>query len=162
MKKSCCCSIGAGHPCCATCGSFGLNVQEAEDVVQDVFLALFRHLRLERPRVNLRAWLFQVAHNLALKQRWRMHRRSTEPLDDTAHRHPDRSLNPEALLAERQRRERLAPVVQALRPRDRRCLQLRAEGLRYRDIANTLGMSLGGVAKSLSRSIARLAYADRG
>ena len=106
--------------------SFGLNVQEAEDVVQDAFLALFCHLRLERPRVNLRAWLFQVAHNLALKQRWRMHKRSTEPLDDTALRHPDRSLNPEALLAERQRRERLAPVVQALRPRDRRCLQLRA------------------------------------
>ena len=57
-------------------------------------------------------------------------------------------MNPEALLAERQRRERLAPVVQALPPRERRCLQLRAEGLRYRDIANTLGMSLGGVAKS--------------
>jgi RNA polymerase sigma-70 factor, ECF subfamily len=142
--------------------SFGLSVTEAEDVVQDAFLALFRHLRLERSRLNLRAWLFQVAHNLALKQRRRIHRRPTEPLDDTVHRHPDPSLNPESLLAERQRRERLAPVVQALPPRDRRCLQLRAEGLRYREIANTLGMSLGGVAKSLSRSIARLVNADRG
>ena len=142
--------------------SFGLSVPEAEDVVQDAFLALFRHLRLERSRLNLRAWLFQVAHNLALKQRRRLHRRPTEPLDDTVHRHPDPSMNPEALLAERQRRERLAPVVQALPPRERRCLQLRAGGLRYRDIANTLGMSLGGVAKSLSRSIARLVNADRG
>ena len=54
------------------------------------------------------------------------------------------------------------PVVQALPARDRRCLLLRAEGLRYRDIANTLGMSLGGVAKSLARSIGRLVNADRG
>ena len=46
--------------------------------------------------------------------------------------------------------------------RDRRCLLLRAEGLRYRDIAGTLGMSLGGVAKSLARSIARLVNVDRG
>ena len=143
-------------------GSFGLSVQEAEDVVQDVFLALFRHLRLERSRQNLQGWLFQVAHNLALKQRRRLHRRPTEALDHRVLRHPDPSLNPEALLADRQRRERLAPVVQALAPRDRRCLQLRAEGLRYRDIASTLGMSLGGVAKSLSRSIARLVNADRG
>jgi len=54
------------------------------------------------------------------------------------------------------------PVIRALPPRDRRCLLLRAEGLRYRDIADTLGMSLGGVAKSLARSIARLVHVDRG
>ena len=51
--------------------SFDLSRQDAEDVVQEVFLALFRHLQQDRPRDNLRAWLYQVAHNLALKRRLR-------------------------------------------------------------------------------------------
>jgi RNA polymerase sigma-70 factor (ECF subfamily) len=44
----------------------------------------------------------------------------------------------------------------ALSPRDRQCLSLRAEGLRYRDIARVLGMSLGGVAKAIARAIDHL------
>jgi DNA-directed RNA polymerase specialized sigma24 family protein len=52
-------------------GSFGLGVEETEDVVQEAFLLLFQHLRLSRPRTNLRGWLFQVAHNLALRHRRR-------------------------------------------------------------------------------------------
>jgi RNA polymerase sigma-70 factor (ECF subfamily) len=143
-------------------GSFGLRADQAEDVVQDVFLALFRHLRLDRSRRNLTGWLFQVAHNLALKQRQRSQRRTVVPLDDTVRQPIDPAPSPEAQLAQRERRQRLLPVVEALPDRDRRCLLLRAEGLRYRDIADALGMSLGGVAKSLTRSIARLVNVDRG
>jgi RNA polymerase sigma-70 factor, ECF subfamily len=142
--------------------SFGLPADQAEDVVQEVFLALFRHLRLERSRRNLTGWLFRVAHNLALKRRKRLQRRASVPWDAAVHAPIDPAPNPEARLAGRERQRRLASVVQALPPRDRRCLLLRAEGLRYRDIAGTLGMSLGGVAKSLARSVRRLVNADRG
>jgi RNA polymerase sigma-70 factor (ECF subfamily) len=127
-----------------------------------VFLALFRHLRLGRSRQNLAGWLFQVAHNLALKQRKRIRHRATAPWDDVLHGRADPSPNPEVQLAQQQRQRRLTPVIQALPARDRRCLMLRAEGLRYREIATALGMSLGGVAKSLTRSFGRLMNADRG
>ena len=49
--------------------SFGIAVQDGEDVVQETFLALFRHLLEEKPQDNLRSWLFRVTHNLALKRR---------------------------------------------------------------------------------------------
>src|SRR5579863_4143621 len=49
--------------------SFGLPVQDGEDIVQEVFLSLYRHLQRGRSRSNLRAWIFRVAHNLALKRR---------------------------------------------------------------------------------------------
>jgi RNA polymerase sigma-70 factor (ECF subfamily) len=39
---------------------------------------------------------------------------------------------------------------------------LRAEGLKYREIAQVLGISLGGVSLSLSRSLARLASSSGG
>ena len=60
-------------------------------------------------------------------------------------------------MANRQTRERLLAVVEALPEQDRRCLFLRAEGLRYREIAEILDMSLGAVSLSLSRSLGRIA-----
>jgi RNA polymerase sigma-70 factor (ECF subfamily) len=137
--------------------SFGLTADESEDVVQEVFLSLFKHLRLGRPQSNLKGWLFQVAHNLALRHRRRTRRRAGGPWDQAAaEQRADPSPDPEARLRGAERRRRMQSVIHALPERDRRCLQLRAEGLRYREIASTLGISLGAVAKALARSIARL------
>ena len=145
--------------------SFGLGAEATEDVLQDVFLSLFRHLRLGRPRSNLQGWLFQVAHNLALKQRRKRHRRQQTESDwdaALAGRAIDPGANPEERLAADERRGRLHAVVRAIPERDRQCLFLRAEGLCYRDIAGALGISLGSVAKSLARAVTRLSNADRG
>ena len=139
--------------------SMGVEAAAAQDVAQEVFLALFHHLRLGRPRDNLKGWLFRVAHNLALKHRQKSMRRHADVPFDTnlAALVIDPALNPEQRLAEQQRQKRLQAVMRALPERDRQCLSLRAEGLRYRDIAEVLGISLGSVAKSVSRSLARLA-----
>lgn len=137
--------------------SFGLPIHDAEEVVQEVFLALFQHLQQGRRDSNVRGWLFRVAHNLALKQRTSTRHRVDE-LDP--HRHVDPDTNPEQRLLALQRGERLQAVLHALPEQDQWCLRLRAEGLRYREIAATLGISLGGVAMSLTRSLARLGRAD--
>ena len=143
--------------------AFGLRSEEAEDIVQEVFLSLFHHLQRGRPRHHLKGWLFRVAHNLALRQRRTLQRRHAQrSWDETAVAlHADPSPNPESRLAEHERHERLASVFHALPERDRQCLSLRAEGLRYREIAGTLGISLGSVAKSLTRAISRLVHADQ-
>jgi RNA polymerase sigma-70 factor (ECF subfamily) len=137
--------------------SFGLSMHDAEEVVQDVFLALFRHLQLGKSRSNLRGWIFRVAHNLALKQRIenKKVRGRTEDGELIAERQYDPSPNPEEHLASVERRCRLLAVVDALPVGDQGCLRLRAEGLRYREIASVLGMSLGAVSVSLTRSLAR-------
>jgi RNA polymerase sigma-70 factor, ECF subfamily len=144
--------------------SFGLGAEATDDLVQDVLLALFRHLSLGRPRTNLKGWLFQVGHNLALKQRHRGRKRQQIESDwdaIVAERLIDPAANPEERLADERRRCRLRAVVQAMPERDRRCLYLRAEGLGYRDIARTLDTSLGSVAKSLTRAITRLTTVDQ-
>jgi RNA polymerase sigma-70 factor (ECF subfamily) len=144
-------------------GSFGLGVEATEDVVQEVFLQLFRHLQLGRSRTNLRGWIFRVAHNLALKHRARTTRRQkTESAWDgsLADLMVDPCANPEQQLAADRRRRRLHSVLLALPERDRQCLFLRAEGLRYREIAKALDISLGAVAKALTRAMTRLMNAD--
>jgi RNA polymerase sigma-70 factor (ECF subfamily) len=144
--------------------SFGLSVSDAEEVVQDVFLALYRHLSSGKSRDGLCGWLFRVAHNLSLKRRVVMSRMPAEPLSRDAEGDPilvaDPHANPEDQLAFRQRQHRLRSVVDALPEVDRECLYLRSEGLRYREIAEVLGVSLGSVANSLARSLARLSAAD--
>ncbi len=144
--------------------SFNIGRAATDDVIQDVFIALFRHLSLGRPATNLRGWLFQVAHNRALKQRQQaIKRESVESRWDDAivERILDEAWNPEERLAQDRRHRRLTNVLQALPERDRQCLYLRSEGLCYRDIAKVLGVSLGTVAKSVTRAIARLTAADR-
>ena len=142
--------------------SFGISVHDAEEVTQEVFLSLFRHLQLRRSRQNLRGWLFRVAHNLALKQRCANHRSQVVAASDwtIAERQLDPSPDPEEQLSFTQKRNRLLAVLHALPEEDQCCLRLRAEGLRYREIAALLGISLGAVSMSLTRSLARLIRAD--
>jgi RNA polymerase sigma-70 factor, ECF subfamily len=142
--------------------SLGIGLQDGEDVIQEVFLSLFRHLRLGRPRSNLRGWVFRVAHHLALKQRNARQKQQARMASNAllVEAHPDSAANPEEQLDEVERQKRLLAAFEALPERDRWCLCLRAEGLRYREIADVLGMSLGAVSNSLARSLARLARTD--
>jgi RNA polymerase sigma-70 factor, ECF subfamily len=142
--------------------SFGVSDETAEDVVQDAFVALFRHLCLGRPRHSLTGWLFRVTRNLSLKQRQRERGVPADLVTDLLlERLVDPADTPEERLAFTERCRRLRSVVDALAPRDRQCVYLRSEGLSYRDIAAALSLSLGGVAKSLARALGRLATADR-
>jgi RNA polymerase sigma-70 factor (ECF subfamily) len=142
--------------------SIGIPAHDAEEVTQEVFLSLFQHLLSGKSRRNLRGWIFRVAHNLALK-----HRRANQISRDTitsdrtiAEGQLDPSPDPESQLSFTQRRRRLLAAVKALPEADQYCLRLRAEGLRYREIAAVLGISLGAVSLSLTQSLARLIRAD--
>jgi len=142
--------------------SFGLPVQDGEDVIQETFLALFRHLQSGRPRQNLRSWVFRVTHNQALKrcmqqknEIWVAEAGEGSLVDN------DPAPGPEDALLFRERQDRLRRVVQALPTNDQACLRLRAEGLRYREIAEIVGISLSSVSNSLARSLERLERMDR-
>lgn len=141
--------------------SMRIGPADAEEITQEVFLALFRHLRNGKSRVNLRGWVFRVAHNSALKQHLRLRQNANRlncvpELQGTA---ADPNPGPEESLAASQLQQRLLAVVLALPQQDQSCLSLRAEGLRYREIAEVLGISLGSVAASLEKSLSRLTRA---
>jgi RNA polymerase sigma-70 factor, ECF subfamily len=143
----------------------GVDVHDGEEIVQESFLLLFQHLQCGKSRENLRGWLFRVARNLAFK----LHRENQTglyrnvPLDEDfvgiQHRN---DITPEQHAYNRQRQRYLLAVVKALPESDQICLFLRADGLRYREIADTMGMSLGSVAASLARSLAKLERVDGG
>jgi RNA polymerase sigma-70 factor (ECF subfamily) len=141
--------------------SFGLSKQDGEDVLQEVFLALFRHLQMGRPADNLPGWTYRTTHNLALKRRASLHTEwHASAGDDLVDQHRDNAPGPEENLLFRERQHRLRSVLRVLPENDQVCLRLRADGCRYREIASIVGISLGSVAASLARSFERLRRMD--
>jgi RNA polymerase sigma-70 factor (ECF subfamily) len=143
--------------------SFGVSIADGEDIIQETFLALFDHLRKGRSRDNLRGWVFRVTHNLALKRR-QFDRNRSAVISAENYRpaeYVSSELNPEQNAIQGERRAQLIAIYKALPEDDRLCLQLRAEGLTYREIAHVAGVSLGTVSNSLGRSLSRLALLDR-
>jgi RNA polymerase sigma-70 factor (ECF subfamily) len=133
----------------------GLSSDEAQDVVQDAFLSLHRHLSSGGPQDNLRGWVFRVAHNQARNRQGSYHRRFGEPLDVEIDVMLDEK-TPERVVLEKEKFRRLGEAMGLLTDSERECLLLRAAGLRYREISEALGMATSTVGDTIERAIKKL------
>ena len=133
----------------------GLHPPQAQEAAQDVFLRLYVEMKKGEEIRNVRAWVFRVAHNLGLQLRAR--ESAYRPFDpNLEEKLRDTSQTPEFGLLERERMLRLHAAVEGLSPQQRQCLQLRAQGLRYAEIAETIGIGVSTVSEFLRRAIQRL------
>lgn len=131
----------------------GVPAQRAQELAQDSFLNLYRKLSKREPIENPRAWLYRVAHNAAM----RYHQR--EPVFDEIDARfevPEAAPDPERALVEHERRAALVEAIRRLSPQQRNCLHLRVQGMQYREIAETIGISSSAVGEFLRRAVSRL------
>ncbi len=134
----------------------GLSPQEAQDVAQDAFLSLHKHLSTGGPQANIRSWLFRVAHNRARSSQMSYTQRMGEPLD-SAFDAASSAATPEQAVLAKEKWERLQGAVRSLAGQERECLMLRAEGLRYKEIAEVLEIPISTVSDTVERAIRKLA-----
>jgi RNA polymerase sigma-70 factor (ECF subfamily) len=134
----------------------GLSSDEAQDVVQEAFLNLHKHLARGGSQQNIRSWLFRVAHNLARNHQQSYLQRMGQPLD-AAFEKASSEATPEQTALEREKFRRMDKAVRTLAVQERECLMLRAEGLRYREIGEVLGIPTSTVADLVDRAIKKLA-----
>jgi RNA polymerase sigma-70 factor (ECF subfamily) len=130
--------------------------ERGEEILQDTFLKLFEHLKSGRQDDNIRGWLFRVAHNLALRElRGRRYEGVAEAsvCDRPPAPVPDPCPDPEQQVILDERETRLLAALQKLPELEQRCLHLRAEGLRYREISDVLHIGVTTVADCLRRAI---------
>lgn len=134
--------------------TLGLSPAQSQEVAQEVFLRLFTSLRSGQEIANVRGWVFRVAHNLGLKTKAR-ERESL--LSDDSHDHwPSSESTPEQTAIDAQRSNRIRQALAELSPQQRQCLDLRVAGLRYREIAETIGVGTSTVNEFLRRAISKL------
>ena len=132
---------------------FGVPAGRAQELAQDSFLKLYLKMSKGESIENPRAWLYRVAHNFAL----RFHQREAV-FDSLADGFEPRaaSPDPERAMIEHERRSVLLQAIRDLSPQQRNCLHLRVQGLRYREIADVIGISSSAVGEFLRRAAARL------
>ncbi len=121
--------------------------EEAEDVVQETFLRLFKGANVYDARGALTSFVFRIVRNLCID---RLRKKSPELPD----RLPDAQDNqtPHDFLDRKQAMASLAAVVRALPENQRTAVILRhTEELSYREIAAILGVSTSAVESLLVR-----------
>jgi len=135
--------------------SFGLAAHEAQETVQEVFLRFYLALKRGEQIENSRAWIFRVAHNLALNAIQRTVTRRLFAVE-AAGSGAGVGDDPEKTLIRKQTAGKIRQALRELSPQQRLCLQLRAEGLRYAEIAREIGVGTSTVGKFLSRAVRKL------
>src|SRR5690242_18666379 len=142
--------------------------EKAEDLVQEVFIRVYRHLhRFDRSK-KFSTWAYTIASNLAKNE---LRNRSRNPLvlmqtvqknwqdDDRPLQFEDTTARPDELCRKRHLRELVAETVAKLPAHHREVFVLRElEGKSYEEIAEITDCNLGTVKSRLNR--ARNAFAE--
>ena len=104
---------------------------------------------------GVRAWLFRVAHNLAVDKVRRAFPAFLSTQEDWKC-YADPAPDAEQVMVDRELRRRVRLSLRRLSPQERHCLELRAEGLRYREIAEVLGIKISTVVTFLERAVEKI------
>jgi RNA polymerase sigma-70 factor (ECF subfamily) len=134
---------------------------EAEDLVQEIFLKMFKSLDTFDRRANFQTWLVSVSRNLCIDH-YRSVRKERQTIDravDASELSPaSTDPGPMAALEQRDRltllRDALAALPEALRTA---VLMRDIHELSYQEIADRLGLPQGTVKSRINRGRAELA-----
>lgn len=131
--------------------SLGIRPDEAQELANDAFLKYYVARRGGQSIANPRAWVYTVAHNLAMTRH-----SESESIEAHVEISGIDAQTPETIALERERFAQLHRAIENLSPQQRTCLHLRAEGFRYREIAGILGINPSTVGEFLQRAVKRL------
>ena len=83
-------------------------------------------------------------------------------MDARMQEEPGKGPTPEDSYLQKELDQRLVHCLAQLTEQQRQCLQLRVEGLKYREIATVMGISVSSVSELIQRAIVRLTGALHG
>ncbi len=134
---------------------------DASDVVQEVFLKVFRNIPSFRGQSSLKTWMYRIAVNEAHNhRRWFTRHRKQEVGLDTENEGartyqetlPDRSRSPFEYASEHETHSLIEEGLTILNPNFRAAVILRdIEDLSYEEIADILQVSIGTVKSRILR-----------
>ena len=134
---------------------------EAADVVQEVFLKVFRNIGSFRGQSSLKTWIYRITVNEAHNaRRWFFrHRRREVELDTNSEESrnwkeiiPDRSRSPFEMALDGEQHSMIEAALDRINPIFREAVVLRdITDLSYEEIAEILGVSLGTVKSRILR-----------
>ena len=138
-----------------------LDPGDSCDVVQEVFLKVFRNINRFRGQSSLKTWIYRIAVNEVHNyRRWFFrHRRQEVVLEDQSEGGknfgdtvPDRGRSPYDCALDGEKRVMIEGALARINPMFRAAIVLRdVEDLSYEEIADVLDVSLGTVKSRITR-----------
>jgi RNA polymerase sigma-70 factor, ECF subfamily len=129
------------------------DAAEAEDVVQEAFLKIFKAASRYRPTARFRTYLYAVVTRLCLDRSQKKRPEYTDDLPDV----PDGGRGPETVLVTSELSEAVRRCLQGLPTNQRIAISLRHyDGLTYDEISEVLRVSPKAVDSLLQRARAAL------
>jgi RNA polymerase sigma-70 factor (ECF subfamily) len=137
---------------------------DADDVVQETFVRLFRNKHAYKPLAKFSTWLYTIATNLAKSQLRRMKRHSIFSLsrrgDEPQAKDfdiPDNRYSADRLVDGLMKEERIQKALNAINPNYREVVILcDVQELSYQEICHVTGLNMGTVKSRLNRGRAQL------
>ncbi|HFE52360.1 MAG TPA: sigma-70 family RNA polymerase sigma factor [Bacteroidetes bacterium] len=136
--------------------------QEAEDVVQDTFLRVYRNRKAYRRVARFSTWIYTIAGNLAKTELRKRKRRKLFSISDLGFEEKDYEIsdlshNPEDDVEGTLKEEIIQREIEKLPPKFREVIILRdVQGLSYEEIALILKIPIGTVKSRVNRARLRL------
>jgi RNA polymerase sigma-70 factor (ECF subfamily) len=129
------------------------HVEDAEEVTQEVFLSVHKHLRSFAGQSSLKTWIYRITVNCSLNvQRKKRSRYREMPWEEGFD--PEDARDDARETVEREaRQDVINGLLERLNPDQRACLVLRSqEGLSYEEIARALNINMNTVRSRLKRA----------
>ncbi|MBC9932114.1 RNA polymerase sigma factor [Chitinophaga qingshengii] len=141
-------------------GSFVRSAPIAEEVVSDVFINIWQGRRRLTEVNNLRVYLYVSTKNVALKYLLQQQKKNALSLDELELDMESPHYNPEEQLISAELLAKFEQAVSELPPRCKVIFKLiKEDGLRYKEIAEILDISVKTIDNQLAIALARIARA---
>ncbi len=139
--------------------------EDAMDLSQDAFARAYRARKRINPDMPFYTWFYQILRRLCFNfirdrklHRTKLRDQKSWIVDDAAFRARER--NPQRTIEREQTRVRVRKAIETLPDREREVLVLKEfEGLKYREIADVVGIPIGTVMSRLYSARRNLASA---
>lgn len=120
------------------------NEEDAKELAQETFLRFISHPQRFKDESQMRNYLFQIAHNLAITKVTSAVSKKEELTDEFREKGRDESAT--SLLLMKERKKAVLDILQKLPPQQRRVVILRNwEDMTFKEIAEALSLSEGAV-----------------
>ena len=132
------------------------NVHDAEEVVQDVFVNVYRGLSQLEDATKFKGWLAEIARNCA-RDRMRKQRVDTVPIDEVSEHTLQTSDSLDARLIRDEQRALIRSAMESLSDKDKEIAQAYyLDGESYDELIRTHGLSYKAISFRLSRAKRKL------
>ncbi len=138
---------------------FGVDLVEAEDIMQEVFLDAFDGPKNRKRPENPYYWMRRCARNLAISRYRRDKREILAPAErwkSWENTLPDTAASPDGYVYQQECELRLARAISQLTPIEQQCVILRSRGVTFREIAKALDVSMQDAVYTTDKAIKKV------